>query len=343
MGRHARLNHKEIVMGLYFGGKLVSPVVTKEVAKTKFGVSVDTFLGDVDENGKLKLPKGETVLDLTGVKTVESGTFMYKFYRSYGYTVTAITKIIADDLESVGIYAFYNAFFGQRSITEARFGIKVVTSNYAFRSCFSSAEPKVYFYNLKRVDGVSAFANIFESSNSGFVEDKTFPVLEEVSGNSVFDTYKTYSASAPSVFSSIKKITGNATAKYSSTFGSIYKADTVWKFPRATELTGYVWNVGTSYTGEIHFAAANQAVIEACDKYDEKWGFVSATIYFDLMLNITVNGVVYSRKHTIDGYTSWEDASGNLVYTDATAEPAVDTVVYSDQGTTQVGTVSEAS
>jgi hypothetical protein len=46
---------------------------------------------------------------------------------------------------------------------------------------------------------------------------------------------------------------------------------------------------------------------------------------------------------TIDGYTSWKDTDGNIVYTDATSEPATGTVVYSDQGATQVGTVSEAA
>jgi hypothetical protein len=62
---------------------------------------------------------------------------------------------------------------------------------------------------------------------------------------------------------------------------------------------------------------------------------------------LVVNGVTYSRHQTIDGYTSWVDESGNTVYTytgtDAPVEPTVDTPVYSDQGTTQVGTVSEAA
>ena len=101
---------------------------------------------------------------------------------------------------------------------------------------------------------------------------------------------------------------------------------------------------------EIHFRADMQTTIEAMSQYANKWGATNATIYFDLIGTITVNGVAYSRNEPnsirVDGaktFVAWKDASDNIVYTDATAEPAVDTPVYSDQGTTQVGTVSEVA
>ena len=99
---------------------------------------------------------------------------------------------------------------------------------------------------------------------------------------------------------------------------------------------------------EMHFRADAQATVEALKGYSSKfWGPSTLTIYFDLIGTITVNGVAYSRNEPnsirVDGtktFVAWKDASNNIVYTNATSEPAVDTPVYSDAGTTQVGTVS---
>lgn len=302
---------------------------------TKFGVSIDNLLGDVDKNGKYVRPSNEFVLDLTGIRTVGS----YGFYHKFEYVGAGkITKIIANDLEIAGAYSFHSAFIGQSGIKEASFGITEISENYAFYSAFDAAKKTAVFSNLKKVSGQSAFQNVFANTTDNVDVDTIFPALEEISGTQSFSTFVAYRYISTYRFSSVKKITG-ATSAYTSTFGSVY-SNTRWDFPNATEFTDYIWNVSSSYAGEIHFAAANQAAIEACAGYDKKWGFSAATIYFDLMLSITVNGVVYSRKHTIGGYTSWEDTDGNIVYTDATSEPAADTPVYSDQGTTQVGTVS---
>ena len=40
-------------------------------AATKFGVSIDNILGDVDADGSYKSPAGDFVLDLTGVKSIK--------------------------------------------------------------------------------------------------------------------------------------------------------------------------------------------------------------------------------------------------------------------------------
>ena len=102
---------------------------------------------------------------------------------------------------------------------------------------------------------------------------------------------------------------------------------------------------------EMHFRADAQATVEALTGYGSKfWGPSTLTIYFDLIGTITVNGVAYSRNEPnsirVDGtktFVAWKDAGNNIVYTNATSEPAVDTPVYSDAGTTQVGTVSEVA
>lgn len=327
-------------MTVYLGKKPVgvTKIVKKEVAKTKFGASVDTFLGDVDENGVYTPPTEPFTLDLTGIKTVATGGFYGRF--SSG-TTGEVKKIIANDLRTAYADAFRNAFEYQ-DIEEATFGVEELSANNVFRSAFLSGRcDGVCFFNLKKVSGQSVFEQVF--FNAGQTDlDKAFPVLEEISGRNAFNGFVSYVANRIYSFSSVKKIIGGASTSQAAV-GSYYFKNIIWHLPRATELSGYVWNVGATYTGEIHFAAANQAALEACDGYANKWGNAGATIYFDLMLSITVDGVVYSRKHTIGGYTSWESDSGGIVYTDATAEPATGTVVYSDQGTTQVGTVSEVA
>lgn len=329
-------------MTVYLGKKPVgaTKIVKKEVAKTKFGASVDTFLGDVDENGAYVKPTGEVVLDLSGVKSVCDYAFYYKFaYENH------IVSVLADTVAFVGKNGFRNMCIQCTSVKTASFeSLEVVDQQRAFDNSFSySAIESARFTKLKKISGEGAFYYAF--INTKITQyDKVFPALEEVSGSSVLDScisVKKDNARAYAL-SSVKKITGS-TSQYSATLGGFYFSGSKWHFPRATEFTGYIWQVGSSYTGEIHFAAANQAAIEACDRYANKWGFVSATIYFDLMLSIVVNGVVYSRKHTMDGYTSWEDSNGNIVYTSDVAEPDIGTAVYSDQGTTQVGTVSEVA
>ena len=98
---------------------------------------------------------------------------------------------------------------------------------------------------------------------------------------------------------------------------------------------------------EIHFRMDAQAAVESSESYSFKFGATNATIYFDLVGKITVDGVEYARKEVdtirVDWervWVAWESTGGNIIYTSASGEPAVGTAVYSDAGITQVGTVS---
>lgn len=307
---------------------------------TKYGVSIDNILGDVDENGVLQKPTTDTfVLDLTGVTNVGISALNSRFVNN-----EKARGILANDVVFVDISAFYSSFMQCANLDTMEFnGLESITTAQPFAYIAqSSLSTKLvpHFNKLKTISASNVFFNSF--TNMTIVPDKTFPSLEYISGSGAFASFMKHKEGGLVYFSKVKTIAG-ATVQFSSTFGSIYVKNINWYFPRASELTKYVWNISSSYPGEIHFAAANQAAIEACDGYDKKWGIVAATIYFDLMLTIVVNGITYSREYTIDGYTSWKDTDGNVVYTDATAEPAVDTVVYSDAGVTQVGTVTEVA
>lgn len=334
---------------LYIGDSQGTPAIIKieEVPKKKYGVSIDNLLGDVDADGNYAAPTGEFVLDLTGIKFIPGSSLSLsgKGFNNALYGNPRCIGVIGNDLIGSDQHAaFCGVCSNNANLRAFEFNsLEVITAQEMFQYCNRSGNKSLvpHFKKLKRVESHGGtFDGAFSAAK--IEPDETFPSLEYISGTTQFSGFRSFSNGDDIIFSKLKTIVG-ATVAYSSTFGNLYYKDTVWKFPSATEFTNYIWNISASYPGEVHFAAANQAAIEACEGYSYKWGFVGATIYFDLMLSITVNGVVYSREYTIGGYTSWKDASDNIVYTDATTEPAVDTPVYSDQGTTQVGTVSEVA
>ena len=323
---------------LYIGDSQGTPAIIKieEVPKKKFGVSIDNLLGDVDKNGTYVIPTEKFTVDITGIKKVGYDAFRYFFAYNKG-----IQRFIADSVVEVAGNAFKEAFANSTIVSASFGGIERITAPEVFYKAFSTNSlENVIFSKLKTIDGSNVFNEAFGGSKIKDL-DLVFPVLEEVSGNSALSRCYGFGGKITTL-SFIKKIVGSGSS-FLPTFGTMYAQNIIFLLPRATELSRYIWDISANYLGEVHFAAANQAAIEACEGYSYKWGFAGATIYFDLMLSITVNGVVYSREYTIGGYTSWKDASDNIVYTDATAEPAVDTPVYSDQGTTQVGTVSEVA
>ena len=312
---------------------------------TKFGCTVDNFLGNVDADGVYTKPTEPVSVNFSGVKIISNEACTDVFRSSLG-----VDSFIANDVINVGVSGFKYAFYSSSLKSVHIDNLEIVDKESAFEYAFYGASylKTVSFKKLREVNSNSAFYGAL--NNSGFYNDEryyffvdeVFPSLEIVAGDRALSEIFAWQAGKRYMYSKIKKITGS-TGQYGSTFGYFYIQNTKWYFPSATEFTGYIWNVGATYSSEIHFAVANQAAIEACDGYTNKWGNAGATIYFDLILSIAVNGVVYSREYMIGGYTSWKDADGNIVYTDSTAEPAVDTVVYSDQGTTQVGTVSEVA
>lgn len=256
----------------------VGRIVEKKVAKEKFGLTVDNFLGDVDANGKLSKPTDIEEVNFAGVKSFGEDTMKYVFAGKN------TKRFMANDVESIGNMGFYYGFYTS-AIEQVSFdSIEEMNGMNAFASCFYNCYYLKYlsFKKLKRITGNYAFQNALTSTlGLTLTYNEIFPSLEEVAGESVLSTGRSYKANEVITFSKIKKITGGS-ATYYSTFGSFYTKNTVWHFPSATEFTGYIWNVGSSYAGEIHFAAANQAAIEACEGYSYKWGFDGVTIFFDL-------------------------------------------------------------
>lgn len=266
-------------MTVYLGDKAVgaNTVVEKEVAKTKFGISIDNLIGNVDENGALSLPQEQFEVDLTGVNTIGRYAFVYKFY--YG----SITKISANDLTSVGSYCFQRAF-GFSDILSAEFngleeiGVSATTEyshfEYAFENYNYIDAPVVTFNKLKKVGDRAhgSFKNMFTAKIN---PDDVWPALEYIGGQSTFSAFCKMSSGDTFRFSNVKTIRGNASS-FSAPIQTNYAVH--FEFPNCTDCTDYIVY---SYAGvTLHFAAANQAAIEACAGYENKFG--ANEIYFDL-------------------------------------------------------------
>jgi hypothetical protein len=255
----------------------VGRIVEKKVAKEKFGATVDSFLGDVDADGNYVTPSEPVEINLAGVKSVPKQGLNRRFTR------TPIKKFVANDLVSCADSALSYACYACYELEEVNVdNLETVNQQYAFENAFGSCSKlkKATFAKLKVINANYAFNNCFK--NSDIKLEETFSALEEIGGAQVmYSAFNVDSRHKIFTFPKVKKITGGSYTS-AATFGSFYQADTVWNFPNATEFTSYIWQVGSSYAGEIHFAAANQAAIEACSHYDKKWGFAGATIYFDL-------------------------------------------------------------
>ena len=262
-----------------------------EIGETvsKLGLSIDDFIGEV-KDGVMSAPNVIPVADFSGVEIVgdNAADGLLAYRKGWLKNVSEIKNIGRS-----GFSNFLDNCNSGTSVTNAVSfdSIESITANNAFLDFGGSTNfPKnalayISFPMLKTISAGAAFmgfASKIVPTNIETVFDDVFPSLEEVSGKQVFNNFITYSENQVVTFSKLKKITGDASSKTSSTFYMINKKNTIWNFPNVTEISGYIWNSSSSYAGEIHFAVANQAVIEASDKYADKWGFTGATIYFDL-------------------------------------------------------------
>lgn len=144
-------------MTTYLGDKPVgiSSIVKQEVAKVKFGATVDTFIGDVDENGVLQAPKILNELRFDGVKDISENALV----RNFGAGIQ-FHSIVFKDLTSVsGNYAADRAFYDNDNIVFADFGSLITISGraafeYIFYSCSNFSE--IVLDKLEEITGAYA-------------------------------------------------------------------------------------------------------------------------------------------------------------------------------------------
>ena len=333
-------------------------------AATKFGVSIDNLLGDVDENGTYNFGRlggasvDKFVFDGSGIKKVGWAAFQYAFTNNPG-----ISEALFPDLEEIDTYGFQQAF-RETSITRITFGkVRVINKNHAlyYMAAFlSNQQTRLTELPIKNVEELSgqyvaewAFRSGFDGKATGLYN------LRIIDGVHACYCMLGYSDFLEDIqLDSLETISGDSACQQM--FGSCMHIKKAYFYSLTSVTPANALGLGTDWESgifawcdnlkEIHFRADAKATIEALDGYATKFGAYYATIFFDLIGTITVNGVAHSRNEPnsirVDGnktFVAWKDASNNIVYTNATSEPAVDTPVYSDAGTTQVGTVSEVA
>lgn len=129
---------------LYIGNSGSTPAIVKveEVPKTKFGASIDSFIGDVDVDGVLQRSTTPIVLNFAGVTEIGNNALQYVFYGHPGvtsvdlsslttvgsnglnyafYNCSKLTTISFPSLTSVQTSSFYRAFNGCTILTEIHF------------------------------------------------------------------------------------------------------------------------------------------------------------------------------------------------------------------------------
>ena len=331
---------------------------------TKFGVSIDNLLGNIDENGAYNFGNlggasvDKFVFDGSGIKKVGWAAFQYAFTNNAG-----ISEALFPDLEEIDAYGFQQAFRGT-SITRITFGkVKVINKNFAlyYMAAFlSNRQTRLLELPIKNVEELSgqsvaesAFNQAFDGKATGLYN------LRIINGKRACYEMLRYSEFLEDIqLDSLESISGDEACQQMFRDCAYLKKAYFYSLTSVTPANAL--GLGTDLVSgifawcdnlkEIHFRAGAKATIEALDGYATKFGAYYATIYFDLIGTITVNGVAYSRNEPnsirVDGnktFVAWKDADNNIVYTNATSEPAVDTPVYSDAGTTQVGTVSEVA
>ena len=333
-------------------------------AATKFGVSLDNLLGNVDENGTYNFGSlgGASVdkfsFDGSGIKKVGWAALQYAFTNNAG-----ISEALFPDLEEIDTYGFRYAFYGS-TITRITFGkVRVINKDYALyymASLIPNTQTRLLELPIKNVEELSgnsvaewAFRSAFDGEATGLYNLR---IINGVHACYCMLGYNNFLTDIQ--LDSLESISGDAACQQM--FRDCMHLKKAYFYSLTSVTPANALGLGTDWESgifawcdnlvEIHFRADAKATIEALDGYAIKFGATYATIYFDLIGTITVNGVAYSRNEPnsirVDGnktFVAWKDTSNNIVYTNATAEPAVDTPVYSDAGTTQVGTVSEVA
>ena len=161
------------------GNQIVGTMEAGE--SSRFGATLDTFLGDVDSNGVLQTPSAETNLVFSGVTDI--GDSSLKYFRYYGTNINSAS--------------FTN--------------LTQITGRYALMHAFHSSSVRfVSFPVLESLSGASCLERAFSECNS--LQSIEFPSLVSISGNNALDSmcYNSRDALTSISFPVLKEITGKS-------------------------------------------------------------------------------------------------------------------------------------
>lgn len=296
--------------GVIFDGKTVAPaiLVEKEIVKTKFGLSVDTWIGNVSEDGGLNQPKWTGVLNFEGVTILGTAALYAKFYANNG-----VTGVVFDSLKKIYTGGLNLAFAFCDKLVSADLGaLETVEMNGMYQT-FNSCDGLIDV-DLSSLTSITSSSGMYEAfKNCTSLPSINLSSLQTVSGSGLSHTFDGCTALKTAYLGSLTTATASNCMSYifngckelievdfsslqsigSSCFSSaFYNCSKLPKisFPALTSVQSNSFGTSTSSSAfryctaltEIHFRADMQATIEALSQYANKWGATNATIYFDL-------------------------------------------------------------
>lgn len=256
-------------MTLYLGKKAVgvTKIVKKEVNKTKFGVTIDDWLGDVDENGNYVPPQHDEVitLDFSSIKTIPEYSMRQALISFEGKCFLDFSGLETIQKDGMEWFASAGSIHGAQSqIVGVNFSsLKRIESSGMYGFLYAQAgwldANTVLDFNSLEYIGYSGMWNAFRGGHP--IIGVLFNNLKEIGSQGLYGTFDGCSKLQTISFPSLISVQTNS-------FGTT--SVNTQTFRQCTALT------------EIHFRADMQAAIEATNGYSNKWGATNATIYFDL-------------------------------------------------------------
>lgn len=166
------------------GSSQLATDITTIPDKTKFGLSIDNFLGNLDENGVLQAPTTINGLTFTGLKTL-NGHFVYKFAGNEAIH----GEINFIDLETIAANSLQNTFKEMPYVTSVRFPkLKTISVAYAFQNTFYTTPIKnIYFDKLDTITKTGCFSSCFGLNQ--YLENIYFNSLTTSSFNGFTNTF----------------------------------------------------------------------------------------------------------------------------------------------------------
>ena len=244
-------------------------------ATTKFGVSIDNLLGNVDADGNYVKPTEPFELNLSGVKSMPGyGMYYFAAEGNGAETNVPIRGLMANDLINVSTQSFGSFADDNRKFEHVEMNnLEVASGLGVFQNAFQYAT-SASFQKLRKASGNYVFGAAFSERRLDL--SQVFPALEEISGSSAMTNiiYSDSSDRASITLPKLKSVIGNS-GQYGATFSNVYGD---FYFPVCDHIEEYIFT--TNRNCVLHLAAANQAAIEACVGYSYKFG--ASEIYFDL-------------------------------------------------------------
>ena len=188
--------------------------IGETVEKTKFGASVDTWIGDVDANGVLNRTTWKGALNFAGVKGIGYSGLYYAFYKH-----TGITSVDLSSLQTVGSFGLQNAFYNCIGITSVDLSSLQSVNDSGLYSAFSFCT-ELTSVDLSSLQSVGSYGlyNTFDSCKK--LTTMSFPSLTSVQSNSFTYTFDNCTALTEIHFRADMQATIEGLTGYSSKFGA---------------------------------------------------------------------------------------------------------------------------